>query len=189
MSNTPLSRSFEKLPVYGPEHTICFNKLQIRQIAQKGVASFVRMVRPFEATDGTTPFGAFLRTADQQLQHVAKITGSTVIPHIWGRHELTPDEFCSFNYAYSSETWPPNWVLVAEVPVLKDVLPLPYRITQRVNRRLDQYRETQIETRQACLYDMNASQIVVGTLDDVRSHWLVDIEPGVENMSTINEKL
>lgn len=186
MSALPLSRSFEKLPVYGPEHTICFNKLQIRTMAQRGVTSLVRMVRPFEAIDGVTPFGAFLRTADQQLQHVAKLTGSTVLPHIWGKHELTPDELRSINHIYTTETWPPNWILVAEVPVLEDVQPLPRPIADRVNRRLDQYHEIQGETKQPWLYDMNASQIVEGTLDGVRARWLVDIEPGVENMPTID---
>lgn len=154
-------------------------------MAQSGVASLVRMVRPFEATDGITPFGVFLRTADQQLQQVAKLTGSTVLPHIWGKHELTGDEFRSIDYTYGSETWPRDWILVAEVPVLEDVRPLPLRVADRINRRLDQYRRVKLETGQPWLYDMSASQIVEGTLDDVRSRWLVDIEPGIEHRPTL----
>lgn len=171
----------EVLPVYPPEAEVCFNKADMRAVADRGQAdSFLRIVHPYGAA-GQNALTHLLEETDEQLEELAAGARARVVPHQWGLYRLSSDEQLAHNFRYHS-LLPEGHALVADVAIVRGFHRLKMFSRHITKIAIENYIQQQQESREPWLYDMHFDQFGVGSVDGVQGKWLVDIEPKLVNL-------
>ncbi len=112
-----------ELPLFGPETQVVYGAEGLLQAGQQQPDSIVRHTRL--SAHGAGSLAEALLAADMAFKFVASHCGAVVLPHTWGLYKTSTTDMYPAHYDYicknpPTRLIPENYLLVAEVPVVRD---------------------------------------------------------------------